>query len=716
MMLRVNGEYLDFNGDIEIEKKIKLFEEIDSEDGDFSFAFQIEMTSRNIAILNKPFPDSSSKTVFVDNDTEVLNDEGHMINRGRLRLERISGLSPQGNQIASCSFFGGNNNWFAMLTGTMPDLNLSAYDTDLTEANIVSSWTNTEGLIFPLVDSGTLITRGFANSVTEDFVGMFYAHTLLKEVFKQCGLKIQGELMEDPFFLSLVVAANGRSESDINDRKSYVSKTTPQTAPPFTDPPDIVTFDNDSVLPYFDGSQNNFDLSLNRYTADVKMTLRLSFTFNTDGNILNFYLYKNGVEIDRVLLFTVSSVTKSFIVDLEAGDYIDVRVKSIGSSTDILNGNITITPIFVYRAFGSSNVPTWTKQEFVSNIFSLFNTISTYDSFTKTVTVNLFDKIKEKEPIDISQFITITETDYAEFISNYGQRTIITYQEGNDVDMDQYNISDFMKTIEGEIEVNNDYIEENAEALEGDFSSPVSYKSPAFGNSMERIQYLEFAEDESVEITSVTDSSGTPRFQISDADDTFVDGQIVRLETDVPEYNGDFVITTVTSTYIEVRGLEYTSDAIGEAISVRHAITTDDNVYLFSMIRSTPTEYIFGREVYLNDTNEANFSVAFFNMLRLGNTIEESYKQGLSLSDAESPYQYQRTLIDRYWRQFARILNDPVMQRADGYLPLKTYNDINFQRPITIRTLETSNMYYMNRNTGYRDSSVPCLIELIKLP
>lgn len=713
MMLKVNGQYLDFNGDIEIEKKIKLFEDIETTDGDMSFAFDVELTSHNISVLGMPFPDSASKNVYHQVQTEVLNNEGQRINIGSIRVERIVG------RIASCSFLGGNSNWFVLLNGSMTDLDLSRYDVSLTQSNITNSWTNTSGIIFPLIDTGGLVTRAHRGLVTEDFIGCFFIHTLLKEVFRQSGIKIQGELLEDPFFLSLVMAANGRNEDQINSRKAYVEKDTLQ---PMIEPsPDIITFDNDSVPPFFDGSQDNFDLANNRYVADIKMTLSVSYTFNFDlTGLAEFYIYVNGVEykMDRIG-GSAGSVSKRYLINLNSGDYVDVRAKLfLVSSGDITSGTIAFTPIFLYENYGLSSVPTdWSKQQFVSNILSMFNTICAYDSFTKTLTINLFNKIKEKPQIDISQFIESSETDYSEFISDYGKLTTLTYQEGNDVDLPEFNIYNYLKSISGNIEVDNDFIEKQADAVELDFSSPVSYRHPEFGSSMERINFIEMEEGEDGNISSVSDNGGTPRFNISNADEKYIDGGIVRIETDVSSYNGDFRISTVSSSYIEVTGLDYISDASGTAIMLSHSITSDDNVYIFSITKETDASDVMDLGIYsINSSLETTVVIAFFNLMRLGKAIEENYKQGLSFGELNSPFFFQRTLIDKYFGQFGRVLNDPVKQICRSYLPFKVYNQIDFLSPITIRTLDSSNLYYTNLLSGYNNSSRPCSVELIKLP
>lgn len=722
MMLKVNGEYLDFNGSIEIEKKIKLFEDIETTDGDVSFAFELELTSHNIKTLRIPFPDSRSKRVYNVQGTEVLNNEGLRINKGSIRIESIRG------RIASCSFFGGNSNWFSAISGNLSDLDLSKYDRQLSYTEILDSWSETEGIVFPIIDTGTLITRGENYLVVEDFVGCMFVHTLMKEVFKNSDIKINGELIDDPFYKSLIVCTNTRNNQGITDRTSYVEKNVSQAIP--NDPPGppvIVTWQNDSVAPFFDGAKDNFSLLLNRYTADVKMTVRIDFSssisFFAGSDTVFIILRKNiaAYEIDTIesdAPLSEKSFSKSYIMDMEAGDYLSFYISSDSlSNSDILNARVRVTPIFIYYSYGSSSVPLWTKQQFVSNIFRLFNCISSYDSISKTLTINYFDKIKQKQSIDLSEYLQVDTIDYTEFIGNYAKQNVFNYQEGSDEELAEYNVSSFIKYGSGVIEADNDFIEQTAEVVESDFSSPISYRNTAFDGSLERINFVEYDEVETRDINSVSDDSGIARFNITDADDYFEVDDVVKIVSDVSTYNGEFIVNTVTSTYIKMTNLTYVSDATGTATKVDHKITSDDSVYIMSVTKITPSTDLFGTGNFLfNGLSQSNAMLAFFNLLRLGNPVEENYKQGLSFGGINSPFQYQKTLLDSYWRQFDNIVNDPVMCKAIGHMPWRVYNSLDFLSPVIIKTLETSNLYYVNRITGYQNSYTPCEVELIKLP
>ena len=51
MMLKAFGEFLDFDDEIEVEKQIKLFEDISTTDGDYSYQFTLTKTLNNTRIL-----------------------------------------------------------------------------------------------------------------------------------------------------------------------------------------------------------------------------------------------------------------------------------------------------------------------------------------------------------------------------------------------------------------------------------------------------------------------------------------------------------------------------------------------------------------------------------------------------------------------------------------------------------------------------------------
>src|SRR5690606_10639752 len=101
----------------------------------------------------------------------------------------------------------------------------------------------------------------------------------------------------------------------------------------------------------------------------------------------------------------------------------------------------------------------------VSNILRMFNVLASYNEGDATLTLNLFEKIKSKPSIDLSEYISNVEVDYSEFISDYAQRSRFGYQQIDFEELKSYNQGKFFKYGQGVINVSNDFLEPDAEIL-----------------------------------------------------------------------------------------------------------------------------------------------------------------------------------------------------------------------------------------------------------
>jgi hypothetical protein len=710
MMLRVDNRYLDFTGEVDIERQVKLFEELDKTRGDFSYEFYIPDTHNNLSILGLPFPDNSSKRVYNNINCDIINESGEELYSGFLRIESI-----RKGQIR-CRFFSGNSNWMNLLTGDMTELDLSAYDQELTDTNIRARVSAADGIVFPLIDTGGLVSRSFRNLKAEDFVGCFYLKTLMKEVFQQSGLKITGELLNDPLFNQIVIATNTRSKVEVARHSIYVGKNGTQMIPASDDA--LLEF-NLQTTPYFIGDAITFS-SDTTYEVPVDMIVDIQGSWESVDEVLAVIDY--GGITDTITKGGAGGVLSVENVFVPAGEVIRMSIINLSVvDVPITGATLKITPKFIYKAFGGSSVPLWSKLDFVKNIFGIFNCITDYDPFSKTVTLNLFEKLKDKTPIDLSEYLEVEDTDYSEFISNYGRNTSLSYTEGNDEDLREYNIATFNKYGQGIIEVDNDFIPESGEILESDFSTPISYINPIFDCSLEKISYIEMEDGKEIDITEVTDFSGSPVFHTSTNILRFLKvGDLVRIDTSEITYNGIYRVDSLTnetpsvSWVFTVQGLTYEDDATGEATRLTHNLTTDDNVYLLinSGQRDIEDFSKTQEDFYLEDTAYDTWSLGFFNLVANDTQFNSDYRQSLSFGPITDPLFYQRTLIETYWRGVANILNDPVMLKARGYIPDDVFRRLTPLTPVYLKTKETVNTYYINRIKGYR----PCEVELIKLP
>lgn len=725
MLLKVNGEYLDFNNIIDIEKQSKLFEQIDTTTGDFSYSFDLKKTANNLRIFGNPFPDVSGKIIYQNVACDVIDEDGILLYSGQLRVQNM------GDHEIQCSFFSGNYNWFSLLTGNVSDLDFSEYDIELNASNIINSTVNTDGLVFPLIDIGGLKTRSFHNLMVEDFNACMYVKTIFRKIFYKEGLKIKGELINDWRYNNLIIASNNKNDESIIDNSSYAQKTSNQTMVDLAAYAKIL-FQDDSTFPYYDGVNNNYASSV--FTAPVKMNVRVEVnlvtSLNTQQNTQTYRIKKNASTFrEYVNPFgpgptPPTSYNISAIVQMNAGDTIQIdgkSVDSLGVNTGIqANSTLKITPIYIYTIVGNSTVPKWTKQQFVSNILTLFNVVSDYDPISKEITFNLFDKIKSKEPIDISSYISSTEINYEEFISNFSRNNILSYNESGSEDLKDYNIKNKIKYANAVIPVSNDFIEEENEIVSSDFTAPVSYINPVMDASIEFMEFITLQEGDSSDVTSVTNSSTYARFNVSS--DFFNIGDLVRVtDSTNPAYNGDYVVFNSGGGVVFLRDVFFSVNATAKITKLNYVYNSNDNVHLLINIPNADTIDYSGNGAgfYLTDgsgTNlNTNYTYCYFNLLNTGRQINEDYTQGISFGEVNSPLFYQKTLLDDYWSNVASILNDPVKLISKCNFPKAVFLALNPLVPVYIKSKETTNLYYQNRITGYVSSKYSCDVELIKL-
>lgn len=731
MILKVGDEYLEFNAQVQIERQAKLFEEISTTDGDYSYSFDIPRTSHNIRLLNIPIPDNDAKTVYQKIDCILLDDNGLEVYKGFIRIEKMN------RNVITVSFFSGNNNWFDQISGPLSDIDFSDLDVDLTITNLIAYSQHTEGITFPFVDNGVLVTRSYPYLKSEDFVGAIYVKTVFKRIFQAQQIKIQGELLTDATFNHLVTQKNAKSQAQIDANSTYAQKTN-TTARPVELVKYKIDFQNDSVYPYYDGSNDNFDIVNSTWTAPAKMRVRIKATFVPSivdasyNNRVNIYINGSWSFVDIGLapgaggLYNqptagdqpVFSLDRT--IEVEAGDVIELYSEwqqSLGSTqNDILSGTVEFIPEFIYKIYGNNVIPQWTQAQYVSNILRIFNVVSHYEPYSKTLTFNLFDKIKSKEPIDLSAFIEPDyDVDYVDFISNYGKKNVLSYNEVDLGEIRDYNIENFFKYSQGVIESGNEFLEEKVDIIESDFSNPIGYLNGVFDMSMERLNLVQLSEGDSVDFTAVG-ADTYAAFTL--ARPIFLVGDLVRIsESSNPSYNGDWVVAATGAGGTLFYGLLFETDATGKATKLIYEYENTDDVFLlFNIPYYNLTKFSGHSSIRVEDSNFGDFAVGYFNLLDTGRQINDEFRQSLSFGEISSPFFYQRTLVDTYWGQFGKVLQDPVKLLPVAHIPYKTFINIDFLRPFNIKSEQSSNMYYLNKITGYECSYKPCLLELIKLP
>lgn len=719
MMLRIGTQFLDFNGDVEMESQVKLFEELDSTYGDYSYAFDLPYTQNNLNIIGLPFPDNSAKIIYRNVTCDLLDNEGVTIFTGLLRVQALLF-----NRQIIATFYSGNYNWISSLTGVVSDLYFEDLNLDL-EAIYIVNINNI--LAFPLVDNGALITRSSNDTKVQDYMPAVYLRIIFERIFNSVGIKLKGDLMSDFIYNRAIVLKCLSNTVNIDDRTSFVQKGSDQTVISGAAVA-AISFTDDSTYPYSDGASNNFNTSTYRYTADKKMTVKVDITMvvglNNAADRMYIVVRKNSATFKSYTITPVGSPSDqsnsyTFVTTLEATDYLDLTVQAVaflGLNT-VIRGTSTIkvTPTFVFSFKGNEIVPNWTKQEFVSNVLNLMNVIVDYDPNTKELTLDFFDNIKSKTPVDLTDYVNVTESNFEELISNFGKQNLFGYQESEDEELKKYNVGEFVKYGQGVINVDNDYIAETAEIVSSKFKAPISYINGAFSMSMERVNFLELEEGDTTNFTSVSDVAGEARF--NGINNIVADNDLIRItESSNSAYNGDWIAHGTGAGTLLAAGISYDSNATGKITALNYKYTNSDDVFIMINTGSLDVADFSGLDqIGIDRAYALTLTYAYFNLLNINQPVNTWFEQGLSFGSVNNPLSYQRSLLDTYWRSVAPILNDPVKIKVIAYLPKAVYLSLTPLSPVTIKTGETSNLYYINRKRGYKSQSKPCEIELIKL-
>lgn len=719
MMIKVGTEYLDFGGEVTLERQIKLFEDIATTNGDFSYSFDIPKTINNTRILAAPFPDNIIKNVYHRIESEIVSDDGVAIYNGYLRIERIT-------NVYSCSFFAGNNNWFSMLTGSMMDIDFSEFEQEITITTITQSWNDKSGVKYPLVDLGNLSTRSENVFQLIDFMPFTFIHTLMEKVFNSVGIQMTGELLTDPIYQKMMMATSRQSDVAIKARSSYVGKSPQHIVAGSGDV--LLVFNDDSTAPYFDGDQNNFNTGSSSYTADITEIVTIEVTLNFSTPVAGAFIVRvNGSFIDTFVLTRPAGIPMQYIkfnVLLNAGDVLDFAINVILSDVDISSGFVKITPTQIFKTFSDQIAPNWTKQKFVANVLKTFNVIAAYDPIHNSVTFDLFENINKKPAIDLSEYISETEVDYTEFISSYGKMNLLEYQQMTGFrEIDDYNASNQIPYGNGSILADNDFLDDEKQIVQSDFTAPFDYYNAAFDLPLARLNVNTTQNGDTINLEQVDDVSGTAEFVLGD-DHGYIIGDLVRItNSTIPSYNGDHIISALVSTdRVQLYNVAFVDDADLEFTKLNPQRENSDAVFVVLDTGNLPgdesfytgkTEIVVALPGFIYSTDEP--SLAFFNMPNVGRPINDIFTQSLAFGAVNLADRYQMPIKDIYYALFGRILNDPVKLKSKACIPYSIFMGIDFLRPIYVKTLETVNLYYLNRMTDYQASYKEATAELIKI-
>lgn len=725
MNIKVNNQYLDFNESVDIERQVKLFEEAATAVGDFSYSFTMKATNKNRAIFDLFSINQSGKRIYTKIPA-IMENKGSAVYFGYIKVERDNELEIE------ASFFSGNSNWFNELDFDLRDFDFSQYDEDWTLANISALQTATTGVLFPVIDTGSLAERSYTNWHIDEMHPFIYVKSAIQTLLNKSGIKLTGDIVDDWRYNHLITSNSDAAspQDEINNRAVNVNKSVVQT---INTSPETITFPNTTGI-YFPGDLWN--TGTNQFTADVKMIIEITISAVIDtgvgSNIGSILLYLNGTAVQPLQYLSFSgslTVVNSAVggdttnatigLSLEPGDVLDFRGFVIMGNYDINSATLKITPQRLQYVFTTYLLPDVKAKDFVSSIFSLFNPVIDYNSNSKVLNVDLFKNVIRRTELDISQFIDVKtiEHDYSELMDNYAQRNVLLYAEAGTDISDQYNKGSILPFGSGEILSNNETAQSSVDILDSPFVAAMEGVDNPFKTFLPKLAWRSLSEKNDFGFINYDNSGpGLTFFQAG-----LFPGDIVRITESPanPEFIGEWVVSSVTSTTFRVAGLTY--NAISSTAHVLKLIiefeSSEEQALLLALPNTDVTDFTNNTVMSYADSaglsDESFPATAYFYKPLQGLDVDD-YKESLSFSPVNIPNAHQQTMIESYWMDFDRIIKDPVKLIAEAYFPKSIFDKL-FDRPLRIKTRRFNCRFFMNRTIGYQDKSIACEIESIKL-
>lgn len=700
MMLRVyDSDYLDLDETPTIERRAKLFEDVTTINGDFSYSFSIPKTSKNISLLRIFFESTKERNWSKKIPASIEDDAGITIYNGSLKVEEND------DHTYSGSFFSGNTNWIDVLNVPLRSLDWSKYKSGTFDGDLFKFYRD-YGMVFPVIDNGLLSDRKPPSFDRYELMPFIYVKNIISDALTSKGIKLTGDIVHDGDYNKLVVSSGNveTPQKEIDNRVVFLGKTTQQLAP--TDPNfSNIIFDNASGK-YYNSVNSNWNFSNNRYTSDVgARTIRFVMTIFVSPAAPPFTvrILKNGTKVweDR---FFVNSFRRYNISNenfdtafkskpIFAGDYFDVQIQVDSGTWYVLpNTEIKIELDRFIDIYPETVVPDLTISEFISGIFRLFNKIVVFNSLNNEMIVSSFDEALRSDPIDISKYVRIIRDNYTEFTDDYYRNNLMSWQDQSIEEVERYNSSNDYPYGADNIKIDNDFLDENGDLVSMDYVAPWHRVYQCINTSLPYTGQVNSRVVDTRDITSISqDIGGNVVFNFNGGSINW--SGLFRVKNSPLEYyNGTYFGITNTSAISSYYPFRDNSTGQIEFIEVNYQ--SSDPILLLNN-PSLNIQDVCGIP-FFTAGNLANRTE-----IAIGNFIStEQFIGSLSFSDLK----YKRFLVTQ------NVLNSGIKSYAIGNIPSSVYRKIDFLKRVRVN----SSVYYVNSITDYNSSKYECELELIK--
>lgn len=740
-----DGFVLDFDGDFAITKQAVSFFNSKIK-GDFSVNFSVDNNSINRAVLKYNGPMMTNQVAFTRQPFTLIRN-GNPFAKGFIIIQQDLGAT------LSCFFISGNSNWINLLDGLITELDYTGvtngvnYEKQIPDPTV---WPfETSGITFPVVDWCYDLKKGSNDFYSHDILDSradpfqtflerypcFYLHSLVTEIVKQKGLKVDGNILDNPLYQKVVITPT-TGEIKRQDVKITTAYGTPQTTSSAT----LVQYTNlvESTDPeglfsggvYTSNKSTKLFITVNVSSVTGTGLYQGEWAVRRNGVAIATYSVGDGTGANNigigVYTLSVDSGTNS------SGSQFDLAFRLI-AGTDItldLDFKIDIPTLITSRdnVLPNQFLPKLTCLEIIKFIINYFGCATYYDEYSKTITINQIEAFKAEDADDWSEYVVSITTDYGQAAQSNYMRLV----EASDTDIKFYNKQNVLNYADGVIETAST-LKPQQDLFKLPFA-PSGFGLAKNGYWMANVPIVKLkdAGDPFAYTAIVDDGSGNAVFQYAgevaltgNGVISSFHGQAVRIVDDVSGDAGIFIVNTSSVTLgvvsVEVFGYPYPgATGTGKIYLQEREYRQIEPRFLVVDHQVSPESLANGKSEYPIHNNSSG-AVSGYTSISYAYFCKQTVSLGLD--NYLSNLAIQNPNIDLFdfpdvqtisFSKISNLIGNPTF-KAKFLLPESVYQSFEFDTFIYLKTADVTGYFWVDKISNYHDSATPVEVSLLML-
>jgi hypothetical protein len=476
--IMVNGVFLETSNVIAHTLQVNNFGDITTRQGGFSNQFEVPITAQNSLALGFSNNMNESDRFPYQKLPAQLYDTNTLLYYGYLKITEISGKK------FVCTFFSDNSDFFNLIKDkTIRDLDLSDLDHTWNTTTIRTSFTNTSGYIYPLIDYGRFPAKDFADALTADyFYPAVYVSTLLDKIFEEAGFNYEGEFLDSYDYDHLIIPFSGKDFVRSRDEIDNSIQTLIPDDAQLMGTNDLVNFQGGNITTLTITAPGDYNIFFQIRTVPVGTLGLFAFRVRKNGVDTSIFVANNEGGLSEKV------VQCQGVLSLVAGDVLSVLCSATpiaGFVETIEQDSFFTISLADNMVVGAQvemgpNLPDITQSDFLKYLANAFGLIITSDPVLKTVRLNYFRSLANNkanaldwsDKIDIKTEKTIS---FTELVGDYANKSIFNYLEDADDDLlVTYESVNGERFGSGTLEIDNEHISNKKEIYEAPFSGMIN--------------------------------------------------------------------------------------------------------------------------------------------------------------------------------------------------------------------------------------------------